>query len=132
MFALGSIVLTRFPFTDLSGAKRRPALVVSCDNERRSDLVVRFIASMARTGPDTAPLPALPGLASRFPVVRFDKLATLDRAVIAGKIGGAPAHWLDSHRTTFFAVFGFGQPQPDTSLGAKRIPCLELYSLSVV
>ena len=29
MFAFGAIVLTRFPFTDLSGGKRRPALVVS-------------------------------------------------------------------------------------------------------
>jgi hypothetical protein len=34
VLAFGSIVLTCFPFTDLSGAKRRPALVVSRDNER--------------------------------------------------------------------------------------------------
>lgn len=37
---------------------------------------------------------------------RFDKLATLDRAILAGKIGDAAADWLDSHRTTFFAVLG--------------------------
>ena len=47
MFAFGSIVLTRFPFTDLSDAKRRPALVVSRDNERRSDLIVCFITLYA-------------------------------------------------------------------------------------
>lgn len=111
MFAFGSIVLTRFPFTDLSGAKRRPALVVSCENERRSDLIVCFITSMRRVGPDMAPLDAIPGTGLKVPsVVRFDKLATLDRAVIAGKIGDAPAEWLTSHRRTFFAVFGFGQP----------------------
>lgn len=39
MFAFGSIVLTRFPFTDLSGDKRRPALVVSRDNDRRLDVI---------------------------------------------------------------------------------------------
>ena len=43
MYAFGSIVLTRFPFTDLSGDKRRPALVVSRENHRRADLVVCFV-----------------------------------------------------------------------------------------
>lgn len=43
---MGSIVLTRFPFTELSGDKRRTALAVSRDNDRRSDLIVRFITSM--------------------------------------------------------------------------------------
>ena len=56
MFAFGSIVLTRFPFTDLYGAKRRLALVVSCENVRRSELIVCFGA-----GPDIAPLDATPG-----------------------------------------------------------------------
>lgn len=111
MFAFGSIVLTRFPFTDLSGDKRRPALVVSRDNDRRTDLVVCFITSLPRSGPDMAPLAATPGTGLKVPsVVRFDKLATLDRAVIAGKLGEAPADWLAAQRTTFFGVFGFGTP----------------------
>jgi mRNA interferase MazF len=107
----GSIVLTRFPFTDLSGDKRRPALVVSRDNDRRPDLIVAFITSIPRTGPDMAPLPAIAGTGLKVPsVVRFDKLATLDRSVIAGKLGDAPADWLAANRAMFFAVFGFGQP----------------------
>jgi len=85
VFAFGSIVLTRFPFTDLSGDKRRPALVVSRDNDRRADLVVCFITSVPRSGPDMAPLSPTPGTGLKVAsVVRFDKLATLDRAVIAG------------------------------------------------
>jgi hypothetical protein len=39
-------------------------------------------------------------------VVRFDKVATLDRSVIAGKLGVAPAAWLSAHRTTFQSVSG--------------------------
>ena len=39
----GAIVLTDFPFTDLSAAKRRPALVVSTDNHRCTDVVVAYI-----------------------------------------------------------------------------------------
>lgn len=111
MFAFGSIVLTRFPFTDLSGDKRRPALVVSRDNDRRTDLVVCFITSIPRSGPDMAPLAALTGTGLKVSsVVRFDKLATLDRSVIAGKLGEAPDDWLASNSATFLGVFGFGQP----------------------
>ena len=111
MFAFGSIVLTRFPFTDLSGDKRRPALVVSRDNHRRADLVVCFITSVPRTGPDMAPLVPTPGTGLKAPsVVRFDKLATLDPTVITGKLGDAPAAWLDAQRATFFGVFGFKPP----------------------
>jgi mRNA interferase MazF len=108
VFAFGTIVLTRFPFTDLSGDKRRPALVVSRDNNRRLDLIVCFITSVPRTGPDTAQIAATLGTGLKVPsVVRFDKVATLDRSVIAGKLGVAPAAWLSAHRTTFQSVFGF-------------------------
>lgn len=108
MFAFSSIVLARFPFTDLSGDKRRPALVVSRDNHRRTDLVVCFITSVPRAGPDMAPIAPTPGTGLKVPsVVRFDKLATLDPAVITGKLGDASVAWLDLHCATFFGVFGF-------------------------
>jgi len=111
VFAFGSIVLTRFPVTDLSGDKRRPALVVSRDNDRRSDLVVCFITSIPRTGPDIAPLAALDGTGLKvLSAVRFDKIATLDRSVISGKLGDAPVEWLAKHGALFLGVFGFGQP----------------------
>lgn len=111
MFPFGSIVLTRFPFTDLSGDKRRPALVVSRDNDRRSDIVVCFITSVPRRGPDMVPLASAPGTGLKVPsMVRFDKLATLDRAVIAGQLGQAPADWLAAQSAVFFGVFGFGRP----------------------
>jgi mRNA interferase MazF len=108
----GSIVLARFPFTDLSGDKRRPALIVSRDNQRRTDLIVCFITSVPRIGPDMAPIAATPGTGLKVPsVVRFDKLATLDLTVITGKLGDVPANWLDLHRAAFFGVFGFASAQ---------------------
>ncbi|MCB4824574.1 type II toxin-antitoxin system PemK/MazF family toxin [Roseicella aerolata] len=119
MYDFGAIVLARFPFTDLSGDKRRPALVVSRDNARRADLVVCFITSVPRSGPDTAPIAPDPGTGLKVPsVVRFDKLATLDLGVIAGRLGAAPAAWLDAHRATFFGVFGFAPPAAPPGPGA--------------
>ena len=111
MFEFGAIVLARFPFTDLSGSKRRPALVVSRDNERRSDVVVCFITSVLRSGPDMAAIDASGETGLKVPsVVRFDKLATLEQGVIAGKLGSASPNWLATHRTAFFSVFGFDVP----------------------
>lgn len=64
---------------------------------------------MPRTGPDMAPIGGGTGL-KRPSIVRFDKMATLDRAVIAGRLGAAPPTWLTANRNTFFSVFGFGSP----------------------
>jgi mRNA interferase MazF len=111
VFPFGSVVLARFPFTDLSGDKRCPALVISRDNDRRPDLVVCLITSVQRSGPDMAAIPTTAGTGLKVPsLVRFDKLATLDRSVIAGKIGVASADWLHAHQAVFFGVSGFGQP----------------------
>lgn len=111
MHPFGTIVLARLPFTDLSGDKRRPALIVSRDNDRRDDLIVCFTTSVPRTGLDIALLAATPGTGLKVSsAVRFDKIATRERSVIAGAIGCAPANWLDANRACCFDVFGFGRP----------------------
>jgi mRNA interferase MazF len=43
-------------------------------------------------------------------MVRFDKLATLDRSVITGRLGVVPPAWLAANRAVFFGVFGFDPP----------------------
>ena len=82
---------------------------MSRDNDRRADGVVCFITSVPRTGPDMAHLDASPetGLKVRS-TVRFDKRATLEKSVIAGRIGNAPTDWLTAQKATFFGAFGFG------------------------
>lgn len=109
--SFGAIVLTDFPFTDLSASKRRPALVVSADNDRRTDVVVAYITSVPRIEPDAVPIMPTPGNGLKVPsLVRFDKLATVDKAIIAGRLGNADPGWLLRHRGVFFGVFGFGLP----------------------
>jgi mRNA interferase MazF len=108
VLAFGAIALARFPFADLSGDKRRPVLIVSRDNDRRADVVVCFITSIPRSGPDVAAIEATRETGLKIQsTVRFDKLATLDKSVITGRIGNAPAAWLAAQRATFFGVFGF-------------------------
>lgn len=106
----GTIVLTDFPFTDLTATKRRPALVVSTDNDRRTDVVVAYITSVARVDPDAVPIPATPGTGLKVPsVVRFDKIATIDRSILSGRLGNADPAWLAANRVVFHGVFGFSK-----------------------
>jgi mRNA interferase MazF len=107
----GAIVLTDFPFTDLSASKRRPALVVSSDNHRRTDVIVAYITSIPRDELDSMPIAPAAGNGLKVPSrVRFDKLATINKDIIAGRIGAADPTWLARARKAFFGVFGFGAP----------------------
>jgi mRNA interferase MazF len=49
----GEVVLVPFPFTNQSGSKKRPAVVVSSNdyNANRRDLIIMAITSQVRTPP---------------------------------------------------------------------------------
>jgi mRNA interferase MazF len=113
MYDFGAIVLTRFPFTDLSGGKVRPALVISRDNVRRSDVVLAFITSKSHAAALPDSLPIAPSVATGLKapsIVRFDKIVTLETRVIAGKLGDADLAFLKAAAPVFFGVFGFSVP----------------------
>lgn len=115
MFEFGSVVLTRFPFTDLSTDKLRPALVISRDNARRGDVVLAFITSNPQTAdnPDALRIEPSPTNGLKVPsVVRFDKVVTLEKQIIVGKLGDAEPAFLAAARPVFFGVFGFSHSQP--------------------
>ncbi len=107
MFPFGSIVLIRFPFTDLSGDERRPALVVSARGDA-TDVIVCFMTSVQRPEAALPMLPAAPSTGlKQASGVRFDKVATLDVSLITGRIRKAPTDWLRDQLSRFFAAFGF-------------------------
>ena len=88
----GDVVLVRFPFTDLSGHKLRPALVVG--QPRGSDVILAFVTSrtasldaQAEYYVDAAhPEFALTGLKTSS-IIRLDKLATLHRSLVQRRLG---------------------------------------------
>lgn len=55
-FAFRDVVLVPFPFSDQSGTKQRPAVIVSSDtySTRRRDLVILAITSQLRSPPGFA------------------------------------------------------------------------------
>jgi mRNA-degrading endonuclease toxin of MazEF toxin-antitoxin module len=88
----GTVVLVPFPFTDLTGRKRRPALVVSPEGFDGEDLILCAITSQV---PETLPewetsLEAGDMVEERLPkrsVVKVGKLFTMHRNLIAGRFG---------------------------------------------
>jgi mRNA interferase MazF len=53
VYSFGDVVLVPFPFTDQTGIKKRPAVVVSSDSyqERRHDVVIMAVTSQIRPEP---------------------------------------------------------------------------------
>lgn len=107
MSEFGTVVLVPFPFTDLTASKVRPALVVSRSG-KGSDVIVCFISSkLARLRNAVRIDPTLQNGLKVPSIVRFDKIATLDRDIVLGELGRIDRAWLRKHRTMFFRVFGF-------------------------
>lgn len=82
----GDIVLIKFPFTDLSESKNRPALVLV---RRQSDVVVAFITSniIRSENWDIVLEPNLQNGLKHISVIKISKIATLDKTLVLGKIG---------------------------------------------
>lgn len=109
--SLWAIVLTDFPFTDLTAAKRRPALVISTDNDRRTDVIVAYITSAPRKDSDAMTMAPTAGTGLKVvSSVRFDKIATINKSIIAGRIGDADPVWLRTHARSSSGYSGSAAP----------------------
>ncbi len=87
----GDIVLVSFPFTDLTFAKRRPALVVSPDifNELNQDLIPLAVTSQLSPSPysiSVLPGDCEEGVLPRESMVKLTKVFTLSSALVVKKL----------------------------------------------
>ena len=82
----GDIILIPFPFTDLTGQKNRPALVLITTN---TDITVAFITSQIKWQDehDLQLEPSAENGLKTISLVRLSKLATLDNELVIGKLG---------------------------------------------
>ncbi len=93
----GDVVLVPFPFTDLTGTKQRPALVISPDafNSIRDDVLIAAITSQVPTNlaADEFLIPPPELAAGGLPkssIVRLLKLISLHQRLIVKRIGCLP------------------------------------------
>ena len=102
--AKGDIVLITFPFTDLSGSKLRPAVVLADTN---LDLTVCFITT--QTGwQETTDVLLTPGVLNGLrwqSLIRISKIATLSRSLAKGLMGRLSATEVADLNTKLKALF---------------------------
>ncbi|MFM9838878.1 MAG: type II toxin-antitoxin system PemK/MazF family toxin [Cyclobacteriaceae bacterium] len=84
----GDIVLISFPFTDLTGSKLRPAIILVAS---QLDVTVAFITSQFkwREEFDVLMNPTPSNGLKIDSLIRLSKIATLDKDLVAGKFGSA-------------------------------------------
>ena len=82
----GDVILIVFPFTDLSGNKLRPALVLA---EAPVDVTVLFITTQLKWKEDSDVIlvPDNNNGIKKQSLLRTSKIATLDKALVKGKLG---------------------------------------------
>jgi mRNA interferase MazF len=82
----GDIVLIPFPFTDLSGNKLRPAIVLA---QTSLDITVCFVTTQLhwQDATDILLQPNSNNGIKKPSLIRVSKLATLDKGLALGKIG---------------------------------------------
>ena len=87
-FVKGDVVVLPFPFSDLSGSRKRPALVVA--NLTGDDIILCQITSEARVDDYSIVLTNdefKEGSLQQISMIRPNKFFTADRSIIAYKVG---------------------------------------------
>ena len=87
-FAVGTVVLVLFPFSNLKGQKIRPALVLA--NVEFDNLILCQITSKSYTSKQAISLKPEDFAKGGLPVVSYvrpDKLFTADTSIIKGAVG---------------------------------------------
>ncbi len=101
----GDIILIPFPFTNLKGFKKRPAVILYKDN---IDIVVTFITTKLKWSEQTDVLlkPDKDNRLKKTSLIRTNKLATLEIDLIIGKIGELNRKALNELDNKLKVVFG--------------------------
>ncbi|RJQ31011.1 type II toxin-antitoxin system PemK/MazF family toxin [Candidatus Parcubacteria bacterium] len=105
----GDIVLIPFPFTDLSGQKVRPALVLH--NEKKGeDCVVIFLSSIKQKKIMDFDVPVKPSSQNGlkiFSTIKVNKIATLQKKIVIGELGSLEDQHMEKVNNKLKQLFGF-------------------------
>lgn len=116
----GTIVLIPFPFTDLTGQKVRPAIVLR-DFTKSEDCIVAFVSSVKSSAKPKKLESKLESKLEPFDIfvqsspenglkinsiIKIGKLATLQKKIILGELGILEVHYLNKVTEKLKMLFG--------------------------
>jgi mRNA interferase MazF len=104
----GDIVLIPFPFSDLSGSKLRPSLIII---ESQKDITVAFITTQIKWKEPTDILlkPTNSNGLKRESLIRLSKLATLDKDIVIGRLGSITSQEITDLNTKLKVILKLGK-----------------------
>ena len=90
----GDIVLISFPFTDISGNKNRPAIILINSDE---DITVCFVTTQLQWQSDYDIIiqPSLSNRLKKTSLIRLNKFATLDKNLVIGLLGELDNNYIE-------------------------------------
>lgn len=90
----GDIVLISFPFTDISGNKNRPAIILINSDE---DITVCFVTTQLKWQSDYDIIiqPSLSNRLKKTSLIRLNKFATLDKNLVIGLLGELDNNYIE-------------------------------------
>ena len=113
----GEVVLLPFPYTDQSGSKRRPALILSTTayNTRRADIIVAPITSNLTSGQaDDTLLTDWASAGLMKPSVVKGILGTVEQTLVVRRLGTVSTADLQKVEQTFANAIGLAVNSPPT------------------
>ncbi|MEK7536034.1 MAG: type II toxin-antitoxin system PemK/MazF family toxin [Patescibacteria group bacterium] len=106
MYKNGVIVLVPFPFTDLTGSKIRPAVIIS-QNLPGDDVVVVFITSKSGAGKFDVKIKASERNGLKInSFIKCSKMATLDKKIVLGELGIIESGQMKNIKKALKSIFG--------------------------
>lgn len=111
----GDLVLVPFPFTDLTSAKTRPALVLSSSdyNVEGRDVIVCGVTSNLANAAHSVLVEAKDLERGRLPAtsrVKVDKVVTLEKSLVRRRVGHVRAGVVSQILKEFFSLFHRATP----------------------
>jgi len=108
-FDFGDIVLVPFPFTDQTGAKKRPAVVVSSQTLHREGIDVVIMAVTTQSRPSSSLEVTIsywqPAGLLRPSVVK-PVIATIEKSLVVKKLGSLQEHDLNALHDALLRALG--------------------------
>ncbi len=109
----GDLVLIPFPFTDLSTAKQRPALIVSSNwfNRQQNDIIVMAITSQIPVQVSTneyllSPADLRDSGLPKASIVKLGKIVTIDQKLVKKRLGKLSERTMLSILDDFLKILG--------------------------